>query len=386
MPFEHEIESDIELTPVEYEYALDAAEYRYAEIEGTDGRTLHGTVMRYGDTSTQNSYGSPERFEAGAFGDVANSDVSLNIQHNRDRLISRTGSGLVLTDSPERLEIAATIINTKDGDDALLMVEEGLLRGFSTEFFARRERMENRTRVISKALLPRVGLVDCPAYSGSLVAEIRQAGEGISGAFLYDTDTIIAASGKTRKERISPGAFSYAVKAPDREINLVLGDNSKPLASKMSGSLKLNDTPTGLRFSAPVLPRTSFVADFLGMLRGKSITPGVVPFFSATPQSVANRLFGRGNKAVIEEPEEPGSSIFRRIIRSALLTSLSIMFRPPRGNPGSISRIPTRLRRPSTLGANTVDAVRPRQGDVVRSGRVIRQGVDVGPVASRRWI
>ena len=385
MPFLDEIESDIELFPAEYEYALDAAEYRYAEIADVDGRTLHGTVMRYGDTSTQNSYGSPERFEPGAFGDVANSDVSLNIQHNRDRLISRTGSGLVLTDSPERLEIAATIINTKDGDDALVMVEEGLLRGFSTEFFARRERVENRTRVISKALMPRIGLVDDPAYSGSVVAEIRAAGEGISGAFLYDQDTIISASGKVRKEAIQPGAFSYAVKAPDREISLILGSPDKPLASKMSGSLKLTDTPTGLRFSAPVLPRTSFVADFLGMLRGKSISPGIVPFFSATPKSVARRLFSNG-KAVIEEEEAPGTGIVRRIIRSALLISLSIMFRPPRGNPGLISRIPTRLRRPSTVGASTIDAVRPRQGDVTRNGRVIRQGVDVGPALRMRWI
>lgn len=385
MPFIDENIDDIELSPDEFSYALDAAEYRYSEITEQSGRTLHGTVLRYGDTSTANEYGSPERFEAGAFGDVQNSDVSLNIQHNRDRLISRTGSGLVLTDSPERLEIRATIVNTRDGDDALTMVEEGLLTGFSTEFFARRERTENRTRVISKAVMPRIGLVDDPAYSDSLVAEIRQAGEGISGAFLYDTDSIISASGKVRKESIQPGAFSYAVRAPDREITLILGSPDKPLASKTAGSLKLTDTPTGLRFSAPTLPRTSYTADFLGLLRGKSVTPGVIPFFSATPRSVARRLFSDG-KAVIEEPEEPGSSVFRRIIRSALLNSLAIMFRAPRGNPGSISRIPTRLRRPSTAGANTIDAVRPRQGDVVRSGRVIRQGVDIGPVARQRWI
>ena len=390
MPFIDEIDTfeDCELTPSEFEYMTDLAEYRYAELEA-EGRTLVGTLMRYGDVSTRNMSGSPERMEAGVFGDIASSDVILNMMHDRRRPIARTGGGLVLSDSAERLEIAATLPNTRDADDALELVKEGVLRGFSSEFYPSRAGWEGSTRVIRSARMPRIGLVDEPAYPDSLVAEIRLAkgGEGISGEFAYNTDTIISATGKTRKESIAPGAFTYAVKAEDREINLILGSNERPLASKKAGSLVLEDTPKSLKFRVAALPRTSYVSDFLGMLRAKTVTPGVVPFFSPTPPSVARRLFSNG-KAVEQEEEAPGTGIFRRIVKSGLLTALSILFRPPRGNPGSIARLPYRLRRPSQTGrlGNTADAVRPRQGDIVRGGRVIRGGQDVGPVLRQRWV
>ena len=361
--------------------------FRYAAIDAdaTEGRTLVGTLISYGDTSTKNMTGGAERFAPGAFGNVSELDTLLNIQHDRRRLVGRTGGGgLVLTDSPESLQIAATLPETRDGDDALTMVEAGILRGFSMEFLPRRERFDRATRVIEKAILPSVALVDRPAYDDSIIAEIRQAGEGISGQFNYDQDTVISATGRTRKERISPGAFAYAVKAPDREINLILGDNSRPLASKISGSLILEDTPGALKFRVKQLPRTSYVADFLSMLRAKTVTPGVVPFFSPTPRRVAQRLFG--GPAVKEEEEAPGTGIFRRVVRSGLLTALSILFRPPRGNPGAVTRLPYRLRRPMAGTPNTADAVRPRSGDIIRGNRVIRRGVDVGPVLRQRWI
>ena len=389
MPFISEIDTleDTEPSQSEFDYATDLAQFRYAELEHS-GRELVGTLMRYGDLSTHNMSGSPERMEAGVFGDIGNSDVILNFQHDRRRPLARTGGGgLVLTDSAESLEIAATLPNTRDADDALELVREGVLRGFSSEFYTRRSRRDGNTNVIQAAHLPRVGLVDEPAYPDSLVAEIRQAGEGLAGEFLYDTDTIISASGKTRKESIAPGAFTYAVRAEDREINLILGNNERPLASKKAGSLVLKDTPKSLQFRVAALPRTSYVADFLGMLRSKTVTPGVVPFFEPTPARVARRLFSNG-KAVEEQEESPGTGVFRRIVKSGLLTALSILFRPPRGNPGSVSRLPTRLRRPSQIGrlGNTADAVRPRSGDIVRNGRIIRGGQDIGPVMRQRWV
>ena len=85
--------------------------------------------------------------------------------------------------------------------------------------------------------------------------------------------------------------------------------------------------------------------DFLQLLRAGSVTPGVMPIFSPTPRSVARRLFANG-QAVDTEEEAPGTGIFRRIVKSALLTGIRILFRPPRGNPGSVTTLPTRLRRP----------------------------------------
>ena len=358
-------------------------EYRYAEFDDSDGRTLLGTVVRYGDISTATPVGA-EQFESGAFGDVSGLDTILNMQHDRKRPLARTGGGgLVLTDSDERLRIEATLPETRDGDDALELVEKGVLRGFSTEFISRQESDRNGVRSIRQAALPAIGLVDRPAYEGSIIAEIRAEGEGISGEFAYETDSVIAATGKVRKQRIKAGAFDFAINAKDREINLVLGDNSRPLASKRAGSLELESTPTALKFRVKKLPRTSYVSDFLGMLRAKSITPGVVPFFSPTPLSVARRLFSNG-KSVEQEEEAGNPGVFRRVVKSGLLTALSIMFRAPRGNPGAVTTLPNRLRR--IQAQNTVDGVRPRRGDVIRNGRVIRFGRDIGPVATRRMV
>ena len=308
----------------------------------------------------------------------------MNQMHNRQRPLARTdGGGLVLQDDSDALRIAATLPKTRDADDALELVDKGILRGFSTEFISRQETDKHGVRTITQAALPGIGLVDRPSYPDSVIAEIRAEGEGISGEFAYETDSVIAATGRVRKERIRPGAFSYAIKSPSREINLVLGDNSRPLASKKAGSLIIEDTPTALKFRVPQLPRTSYVADFLGMLRGKSIVPGVMPFFTPTPASVARRLFSNG-KAVDEEAEEGNKGVFRRVVKSGLLTALSILFRPRRGNPGAVTTLPRRLRRTSV--PNPVNAIRPRRGDTIRNGRVIRFGQDIGPVSTRRMV
>ena len=228
-----------------------------------------------------------ETFAPGAFGDAASLDTILHMQHERARPIARTGGGgLVLTDSPERLEIAAEMPNTRDGDDALELVNRGVLRGFSSEFHAKGERYDGTTRIITAATLPGVGLVDSPQYRQSLITEVRATDGGISGMFEYGKDTVISGSGKVRKQRIQPGAFTFAIDQPDREISLVIGDGSRPLASKQAGSLKLTDTPEGLKFEVKKLPETSYAKDFLALLRAGSISPGIIPIFSRIPKDV----------------------------------------------------------------------------------------------------
>ena len=77
--------------------------------------------------------------------------------------------------------------------------------------------------------------------------EIRAAGDGLTGAFFYDSDIHISDSGKVRKQRFKAGAFKYALETPDREITLTIGDGSRQLASKQAGSLILKDTPQALK-------------------------------------------------------------------------------------------------------------------------------------------
>ena len=357
--------------------------YEYAAIEDLKGRTVSGRVIRYGEQTNDSRKHS---YSPGAFGELSD-DIILNYMHRRERPIVRNGRGMTLTDSPSEIRVDATLPDTQDGNDALHGVKDGLLMGFSGEVAIKRMAATG----ISDASMTGIGLVDKPAFnsstiSGLYLAELYQDGEGIEGEFFYDQDTIVSATEKVRKERIRPGAFKYAIESPDREINLVLGDNSKPLASKRAGSLVLEDGDSSLKFRVEKLPRTSYTADFLGMLRAGTIVPGVVPFFSPTPASVAARLFRDGLGATLTEPEKGNPGVLRRVIRSGLLTALSILFRPPRGNPGAVTRIPTRLTRPSTRASTTIDAIRPVAGDVVRNGRVIRRGIDVGPALARRVV
>ena len=125
---------------------FDVPEYRFTEFREVDGRTIYGIAVDYNDVSLRPG-GMQERFEIGAFGDVSSLDTILHFQHSRDRPIARTGGGgLVLTDSAERLEVAATLA-LKRKTPMMLYYWHGkgyLTRLFSTEFNARRERYESK--------------------------------------------------------------------------------------------------------------------------------------------------------------------------------------------------------------------------------------------------
>ena len=71
---------------------------------------------------------------------------------------------MTLTDTPESLEIRAELPETRESSDALELVEAKILRGFSLEFVALRERMEGPTRVLVSARLVGLAVVDKPAY------------------------------------------------------------------------------------------------------------------------------------------------------------------------------------------------------------------------------
>lgn len=137
-----------------------------------DGRRLSGVAVRYGDIAP----GFSERFEAGAFGDVGAADVVLNVQHERGRAIARTGGGgMVLEDGADALRMAVSLPVTREADDTLALVRAGVLRGLSVEFRPIAEREEGGVRVIERAALSGMAVVDRPAYPASTVAA-RAAG------------------------------------------------------------------------------------------------------------------------------------------------------------------------------------------------------------------
>ena len=149
-------------------------ERRYCEVRADegDGRTLEGVAVRYGDLAMV--AGRRERIRPGAFGDLAAADISLNVQHDRGRQIARTGGGgLVLDDGDRELRVSAELPNTTDARDVMQLVRAGILRGLSIEFRAISEQAMAGVRIIERAQLLGVAVVDTGAYPASQV-EARQ--------------------------------------------------------------------------------------------------------------------------------------------------------------------------------------------------------------------
>ena len=135
------------------------------------GRTLSGVVLRYGDVSPDYR----ERFVPGAFAPVP--DVPLVLQHDARMRVLDPGA-FVLTDTERELRIRAEL---PAGSAALSLVRRGALSGYSVEFFSRSERREAGVRIIERAALVGIGLVDEPSYPDSL-AEVRRGGGGGRGS------------------------------------------------------------------------------------------------------------------------------------------------------------------------------------------------------------
>ena len=103
-------------------------------------------------------------------------DVILNASHDRAAPLARTGgAGLELSDTGERLAFTATLPETRAADDVLTLVRTGVMRGASIELRVTGERFESGVRVIERAILAAIGIVDTPAYPASEVEARRAA-------------------------------------------------------------------------------------------------------------------------------------------------------------------------------------------------------------------
>ena len=198
------------------------------------GRTLTGEAVRYGAQAVDR----PERFEPGAFSPIG--DVHLNLQHDRSITLASTGDRLQVTDTPQALAVAAEL---RDGA-ALTLLRRGGLRGLSVEFRALDEHRDNQgVRVIERAALEAIGLVDSPSYSGRL--EVR----ALSGYSLRST----IPSGKRLRCECGGGAqVRFAVFMGDaieelmnsvfeqyaKETIAAFGSYDRPLASVSKGTLR----------------------------------------------------------------------------------------------------------------------------------------------------
>ena len=244
---------------------------------------------------------------------------------------------------------------TREGDDALELVKNGTLRGLSVEFRALRDRFVGDLREIGRAVLSGIGLVDRPAYPGSVGLEVRQDDDldsdldsdnaELETEFQYNRQRVTASRGSSRKGTVRPGAFAFVLgddeqrqeRGGDREVSLVLGDYQHPVASRLAGTLKLEDTPTKLIARVRRLPDTTYVRDFRAAYEARSIMPGVDVFYQIPPEDVV--------PGAVELIPEPGNEdVLIEVVNHAVLTAIRVVNRAPRGNPGRVRlrRIPGR--------------------------------------------
>ena len=142
--------------------------YCRAEISPENELQLSGRAIRYGDVATL-PFGK-EVIDQAAFGDLSTTDIILNRQHDRGKPLARTGGGgLEITDSPTELTLQATLPDTATGREAITLVRNDVLRGFSIEFRAIREYVKNQIVHVAEAALVGIALVDRPAYPDSQV-------------------------------------------------------------------------------------------------------------------------------------------------------------------------------------------------------------------------
>ncbi len=160
----------------------------------------------------------------------------------------------------------------------------------------------------------------------------RGGGARLRGRFPYGKLAVLSDGGRTgrpRKETIAPRAFGYRVDKPDEDIHLLVGhDYGQPLASKLSGTLKLTDTAEALTFDATISAEvmdTSYASDILALIKAE-IVHGISPGFRLPPKRAVEVA-----EELEDEELDPANGKYRAIIRrvlDALLFEISVVTVP----------------------------------------------------------
>ncbi len=253
-------------------------EYRFSELEVPEegSRILRGVIMNFGEVA-QGDYG-PERFAPGS---LLFSDVVLNLQHQRVVPLARTdGAGLEIREAEGKLEMSAQLANTQDARDTVELVRKKILRGLSVEFRSIEEHIENGVRVITRALLTGIGIVDSPAYSGSVVEARRRFG-------YIGTIKGYIPKGKKVDCRCKDGCDSAIVEDaefPETVIG-VRGSYGEALGSTRRGTLRINPRKDNSGWDIEQdLPDTTQARDL--MASSKSTDIYARPFMDAEKSDV----------------------------------------------------------------------------------------------------
>jgi phage head maturation protease len=177
---------------------------------------------------------------------------------------------------------------------------------------------------------------------GGVIGELevrrsKRGGRRLKGRFPYGKRAVLSDGGRTgrpKKEAFAPKALAYRVEAPDKEIHLLVGhDFNHPLASKLTGTMTLVDTPEALTFVANISPEiaaTSYGRDVLAQI-DSGLAYGISPGFRIPPRRAVPRaeiITEEPDDGTIDEDGEPRRGAVIRTILQALLYELSIVTRP----------------------------------------------------------
>lgn len=213
------------------------------------GRTLSGRALVYGDVSPD----FQERFLSGAFGEVRS--IPINLQHDPKLVVADEAT---LIDSARWLEVRADL---PEGSAALDLVRRGALSAFSIEFKSKAERREAGIRVVERAELTGLALVDRGAYPQSLAEIRKRSGRVLRSKLPYNKSLAcecIAKSGSgnggacvplARFSKMAGDLMAKSINeatADARDILAVAGNFRRPLGSVSKGTLRARSTDDGL--------------------------------------------------------------------------------------------------------------------------------------------
>lgn len=248
--------------------------YLYNDVEAHD-EGLSGIVVPYNQRARQVGY--QLSVDEGAFAGRM-PDVLVNVQHDKSRLIGRTGlkGNVNLTDTPGQLAIAMSYPDTQIGRDAKTEVELGILAGFSAEFTILSDYWNGGVRHIKEAVLMGIGLVARPAMSGAVILsadEIQVGGEiafpfvelqkrSFSGEMVWN-EISVASMARRQAVLFRPGSLDV-----EMPISLLLGSdyNTSAANTAADGSLTVQKTNRGISWKVDRLPRTENGGKILNML------------------------------------------------------------------------------------------------------------------------
>ena len=342
-------------------------ETRRAEARAASGRRLVGTPMVYGSEARvrhPSGIEVTERVSPFAFhGHIASgAEIRLNLMHDKTIVVASTAPSdrgrLELRDGPASLSMVATMPTGAVFDDVLKLVEDGSTAELSVEMRVQDEAVVGDRRTVKTATLDAIGLVDRGAYPQPV--EVRRDGRGVRGSFSYNRDRVISNRGRVRKQRVSPGAFTYNMDrwnslqlemnaaiergveqgvrdaiqdrvdlAPD--ITLLAGVKyDGAIASMKARSVTFKDTPSALEFEASDVTGTEAGRQLLARIESGQLRMGVVPIFALPPEDVID------GPVVTLEAEEGNPEVYVEVIHEALLTAVAITNRASLGNPGLI--------------------------------------------------